>query len=82
MKDEYKVIKSISIFPWNRFEVWVRGEVTVSDNSYPCHQADPDRTFVTTRCVYSARTEQKAHAFIDYWTNISEFKLGESNETI
>jgi hypothetical protein len=75
MKDEYKIIKSISIFPWKRFEVWAKGL------QWDCSTYVP-KEIVTTRCVHSARTEQKAQDFIDYWENISEFKLGEKNETI
>jgi hypothetical protein len=67
MKDEYKIIKGISIFPWNRFEVWQKGLQWD-------YSAYAPREIVTARCVHSARTEQKAQAFINYWENISEFR--------
>jgi hypothetical protein len=84
MKDEYKIIKSISIFPWNRFEVWVRGEVSKYPTSEYHLPYDHRKNYkeVETRCVHSTHTEQKAQEWINYWENVSEFKLGESNETI
>lgn len=77
MKDVYKIIKSTSMFPLWKFEVWVKGNITVSDNSYPCHQQDPGRTFVAVRCIHKTSTEQKAQEYIAYWEEVANFSRRE-----
>lgn len=72
MKDIYKIIKSTSVFPWNRYEVWQKGL------QWDCSSYVPKEA-VTTRCVHSAHSEQQAQEYIDYWEEVENFR-GENNE--
>jgi hypothetical protein len=71
MKDVYKIIKSTSIFPWNRFEVWIKGLQWTSYGT--------PREEVVTRCIHKTSTEQKAQEYITYWEEVANFR-GENNE--
>ena len=78
MKDVYKIIKSTSILPWQKWEVWMKGEEERVDVSNFRNIIVKE---VVTRCIHKTSTEQKAQEYIAYWESVSAFKLGEVCES-